>query len=163
MMSTGERGWRLDEPHLVPREAVRRPVLSSSSYLLFSYYAEVLYGALYGGPYNITYFPPRGGGVALDETSFVSFNARRERNIYRDNTFMDGGCMQARLENDGPWPQPIACFTAPDLTLSYDHDCVSTLRSPSYGARVVSDCQFRKTATEYDWKSGIKWLSCTAN
>jgi hypothetical protein len=28
--------------------------------------------------------------------------------------------------------------------------------------RVVSDCHFRKTATEYDGKPGIKWLSCTA-
>ena len=35
-----------------------------------------------------------GGGVALDETSFVSFNARREKNIYRDNEFIDGGAMQ---------------------------------------------------------------------
>ena len=35
-----------------------------------------------------------GGGVALDETSFVTFNARRERNIYRDNLFLDGGAMQ---------------------------------------------------------------------
>ena len=39
-------------------------------------------------------FGGEGGGVALDETSFVSFNARREKNIYRDNTFLDGGCMQ---------------------------------------------------------------------
>jgi hypothetical protein len=31
-----------------------------------------------------------------------------------------------------------------------------------YGAiRVISDCHFRKKATEYDRKSGIKWLSCT--
>ena len=29
-------------------------------------------------------------------------------------------------------------------------------------ARVISDCHFRKTATEYDRKPGIKWLSCTA-
>ena len=28
--------------------------------------------------------------------------------------------------------------------------------------RVISDCHFRKTATEYDRKPGIKWLSCTA-
>jgi hypothetical protein len=28
--------------------------------------------------------------------------------------------------------------------------------------RDTSDCHFRKTATEYDMKSGIKWLSCTA-
>jgi hypothetical protein len=27
--------------------------------------------------------------------------------------------------------------------------------------RVISDCHFRKTGTEYDRKSGIKWLSCT--
>jgi hypothetical protein len=27
--------------------------------------------------------------------------------------------------------------------------------------RVISDCHFRKTATEYDRKTGIKWLSCT--
>jgi hypothetical protein len=27
--------------------------------------------------------------------------------------------------------------------------------------RVVSDCHFRETATEYDRKTGIKWLSCT--
>jgi hypothetical protein len=27
--------------------------------------------------------------------------------------------------------------------------------------RVISDCHFRKTATEYDRKPGIKWLSCT--
>jgi hypothetical protein len=32
----------------------------------------------------------------------------------------------------------------------------------SGGARVISDCHFRKTATEYDRKPGIKWLSCTA-
>jgi hypothetical protein len=29
------------------------------------------------------------------------------------------------------------------------------------GGRVISDCHFRKTATEYDRKTGIKWLSCT--
>ena len=29
-------------------------------------------------------------------------------------------------------------------------------------ARVISDCHFRKTATEYDSKPGTKWLSCTA-
>ena len=28
--------------------------------------------------------------------------------------------------------------------------------------RVISDCHFRKTATEYDRKPGMKWLSCTA-
>ena len=28
--------------------------------------------------------------------------------------------------------------------------------------RVISDCHFRKTATEYDRKPGINWLSCTA-
>jgi hypothetical protein len=27
--------------------------------------------------------------------------------------------------------------------------------------RVISDCHFRKTATEYNRKTGIKWLSCT--
>jgi hypothetical protein len=27
--------------------------------------------------------------------------------------------------------------------------------------RVISDCHFRKTATEYDRKTVIKWLSCT--
>ena len=27
--------------------------------------------------------------------------------------------------------------------------------------RVISDCHFRKTATEYDRNPGIKWLSCT--
>ena len=32
---------------------------------------------------------------------------------------------------------------------------------PSKG-RVISDCHFRKTATEYDRKTDIKWLSCTA-
>jgi hypothetical protein len=29
------------------------------------------------------------------------------------------------------------------------------------GTRVISDCYCRKTATEYDQKTGIKWLSCT--
>ena len=29
------------------------------------------------------------------------------------------------------------------------------------GPWVISDCHFRKTATEYDRKTGIKWLSCT--
>jgi hypothetical protein len=29
--------------------------------------------------------------------------------------------------------------------------------------RVISDCHFRTTATEYDRKPGIKQLSCTAN
>jgi hypothetical protein len=28
--------------------------------------------------------------------------------------------------------------------------------------RVITDCHFRKTATEFDRKPGIKWLSCTA-
>ena len=28
--------------------------------------------------------------------------------------------------------------------------------------RVISDRHFRKTATEYERKPGIKWLSCTA-
>ena len=33
---------------------------------------------------------------------------------------------------------------------------------PAAGApRVISDCHFRRTATEYDRKTGIKWLSCT--
>jgi hypothetical protein len=27
--------------------------------------------------------------------------------------------------------------------------------------RVISDCHFRKTATEYDRKTGMKWLCCT--
>jgi hypothetical protein len=27
--------------------------------------------------------------------------------------------------------------------------------------RVISDCHFRRTATEYDRKPGIKWLRCT--
>jgi hypothetical protein len=27
--------------------------------------------------------------------------------------------------------------------------------------RVISDCHFRKTGTEYDRKPGIKWLGCT--
>ena len=26
---------------------------------------------------------------------------------------------------------------------------------------MISDCHFRKTATEYDRKTGIKWSSCT--
>jgi hypothetical protein len=29
------------------------------------------------------------------------------------------------------------------------------------GLRVISDCHFRKTATGYDSKPGIKWLSYT--
>jgi hypothetical protein len=29
--------------------------------------------------------------------------------------------------------------------------------------RVISDCHFRKTATEYDRKTGIKWSSSTEN
>jgi hypothetical protein len=29
-------------------------------------------------------------------------------------------------------------------------------------ARVIPDCRFRKTGTEYDRKPGMKWLSCTA-
>jgi hypothetical protein len=33
---------------------------------------------------------------------------------------------------------------------------------PRGPCRVISDCHFRKTATEYDRKPGIKWLSCTA-
>jgi hypothetical protein len=42
------------------------------------------------------------------------------------------------------------------------------LSGPGFGGaadgavRVVSDCHFRKTATEYDRKPGMKWLSCTA-
>ena len=32
---------------------------------------------------------------------------------------------------------------------------------PLGAVRVISDCHFRKTATEYDRKTGIKWLSCT--
>jgi len=28
--------------------------------------------------------------------------------------------------------------------------------------RVISDCHFKKTGTEYDRKNGIKWLRCTA-
>jgi hypothetical protein len=35
------------------------------------------------------------------------------------------------------------------------------LPSGGGGLRVISDCHFRKTATEYDSKPGIKWLSCT--
>jgi hypothetical protein len=38
---------------------------------------------------------------------------------------------------------------------------ISYRRSRSGDARVISDCHFRKTATEYDRKPGIKWLSCT--
>jgi hypothetical protein len=33
--------------------------------------------------------------------------------------------------------------------------------SPLLEHRVISDCHFRKTGTEYDRKPGIKWLSCT--
>jgi hypothetical protein len=34
-------------------------------------------------------------------------------------------------------------------------------RAAGARGRVISDCHFRKTATEYDRKPGIKWLSCT--
>ena len=30
-----------------------------------------------------------------------------------------------------------------------------------FAPRVISDCHFRKKATEYDRKPGIKWFSCT--
>jgi hypothetical protein len=33
--------------------------------------------------------------------------------------------------------------------------------APRRAPRVISDCHFRKTGTEYDRKPGIKWLSCT--
>ncbi len=39
-------------------------------------------------------FGGAGGGVPLGEDSVVSFGARRERCIYRDNVFADGGAMQ---------------------------------------------------------------------
>ena len=32
---------------------------------------------------------------------------------------------------------------------------------PRLRGRVISDCHFRKTASEYDRKPGIKWLRCT--
>jgi hypothetical protein len=35
------------------------------------------------------------------------------------------------------------------------------LSRPGPRRRVISDCHFRKTATKYDRKPGIKWLSCT--
>ena len=35
------------------------------------------------------------------------------------------------------------------------------LRAP-FAPRVIPDCHFRKTATAYDRKPGIKWLSCNA-
>jgi hypothetical protein len=38
---------------------------------------------------------------------------------------------------------------------------VATL-APAGAARDKSDCCFRKTATEYDRKPGMKWLSYTA-
>ena len=36
-----------------------------------------------------------------------------------------------------------------------------TQSQPQVSPRVISDCHFRKPATEYDRKTGIKWLSCT--
>ena len=33
--------------------------------------------------------------------------------------------------------------------------------SSGTGPRVIFDCHFRKAATDYDRKNGIKWLSCT--
>jgi hypothetical protein len=33
--------------------------------------------------------------------------------------------------------------------------------SANSDTRVISDCHFRKTGTEYDRKPSIKWLSCT--
>ena len=36
------------------------------------------------------------------------------------------------------------------------------VRARRVAPRVISDCHFRKTATEYDRKPGIKWLRCTA-
>jgi hypothetical protein len=36
-----------------------------------------------------------------------------------------------------------------------------TLASWRLGTRVISDCHFRKTGTEYESKPGMKWLSCT--
>ena len=39
-------------------------------------------------------FGGAGGGVPLGADSVVSFGARRERCIYRDNVFADGGAMQ---------------------------------------------------------------------
>eukprot|EP00040_Diaphanoeca_grandis_P005094 m.31359 g.31359 ORF g.31359 m.31359 type:complete len:780 (+) comp16447_c0_seq1:96-2435(+) len=41
-----------------------------------------------------TPFGNDGGGVALDASSFVSVFERRERSIYRDNVFEDGGPIQ---------------------------------------------------------------------
>jgi hypothetical protein len=37
----------------------------------------------------------------------------------------------------------------------------STAWSAGWSPRVISDCHFRKAATDYDRKPGIKWLSCT--
>ena len=39
--------------------------------------------------------------------------------------------------------------------------CLPRTKSKGCAYRVMSDCHFRKTVTEYDRKSGIEWLSCT--
>ena len=48
------------------------------------------------------------------------------------------------------------CSNEPSVVLHPDH------RWDDGTPRVISDCHFRETATEYDRKPGIKWLSCTA-
>jgi hypothetical protein len=40
------------------------------------------------------------------------------------------------------------------------HVCM-TARNWVFWPRVIFDCHFRKTGTEYDRKSGRKWLGCT--
>jgi beta-glucosidase-like glycosyl hydrolase len=51
-------------------------------------------------------------------------------------------------------------FWAPNINIVRDPRWGRLLETPGED-RVISDCHFRKTATEYDRKTGIKWLSCT--
>jgi hypothetical protein len=55
-----------------------------------------------------------------------------------------------------------ACFSFPRRARGRPPDHALGQGDALHGVlTVISDCHFRKTATEYDRKPGIKWLSCT--
>ena len=71
------------------------------------------------------------------------------------------------LDGDIAWYVPLVRERAPAAQVWAGEDGPTgggdsgTCGDPAGAIRVISDCHFRKIATEYDRKPGIKWLSCT--
>ena len=59
----------------------------------------------------------------------------------------------------GPIQDVLTYPGQPKVSIAQDQ--VDACKATGLGARVISDCHFRKTDAEYDRKPGIKWLRCT--